>query len=293
MHWLQSLMRTLKISLLVKSLPCWSPIKTSLIDSERSEDLFNRLDAFGREIGKWSKLATQSRVTDWNGNETSKLITTAIIWALSFVPLVSITDTDTFWWSFLWHCPCKWVGSYAWLVSSPTWEWPLCHVCGIGESRKQIWLDQRPLWMPNASLLKACKAWFVKGRGNTTRDTHRDQRDLYWRIWSNFLKRCWECGYSGYEVLIRQQNALATSIRSHTCSIPRENVETKLIETIKSDTVLSNELVKDALTELEAKSVPGLQIDLPWPQPFKLCGNTQRATLWPKDIGAKDEAFVC
>ena len=35
---------------------------------------------------------------------------------------------------------------------------------------------------------------------------------------------------------------------------PRENVETKLIETIKSDTVLSsNELVKDALTELEAE----------------------------------------
>ena len=53
---------------------------------------------------------------------------------------------------------------------------------------------------------------------------------------------------------------------------PRENVETKLIETIKSDTVLSsNELVKDALTNWKQKSVRGSKIDLPLHKPLIVC----------------------
>ena len=157
-----------------------------------------------------------------------KLITTAIIWAL--VSLVSITDTPTLWWNFLWHCPCKWVGSNAWLVSSPTWSDLYVIVCGIGGRESWIWLDQSPLDAKRqlAESVQSLVSSGVEIQRETLTETNETFTDAFEATSLSVVENV---NISGYEVLDQAAERSGNKYSFYILvQFPRENVETKLIE---------------------------------------------------------------
>lgn len=186
-----------------------------------------------------------------------KLITTAIIWALSFVPLVSITDTPTLFGgaSYGTAHANELEAMPGWCLAPPESDLYVI-VCGIGESRKLNLARSKATLDAKRQLAESVQSLVSSRVEEIQRETLTETNETFTDAFeATSLSVVENVNISGYEVLDQAAERSGNKYSFYILvQFPRENVETKLIETIKSDTVLSsNELVKDALTELEAE----------------------------------------